>query len=64
MMSFQEKTDVSIKMKKTVIVKTQTTLNTDMLIDPPLPQLGYCTRRLSVTILYKMQNDTGYLSDL
>ena len=44
--------------EKSVIVKAQMTLDHNMLIDPPLPQLGYCTLWLSETTLYKMQNDT------
>ena len=63
MMSVQEKM-TSVSKWNSVIVKAQMTLDHNMLIDPPLPLLGYCTLWLSETTLYKMQNDTNERSDL
>ena len=57
MMSVQEKM-TSVSNEKSVIVIAQMTLDHNMLIDPPLSLLGYCTLSLSETTLYKMQKDT------
>ena len=57
MMSVQEKWR-QYQIEKSVIVIAQMTLDQNMLIDPPLPLLGYCALLLSETTLYKMQKDT------